>query len=86
MADALGAVVRFVFEGLRLHRLEAACVPTNVPSRSLLAKCGFNEEGSAREYLCINGVWQDHILFGMLSTDPRPQSAARRKVSLVRSA
>ena len=51
MADALNVIVRFVFEGLRLHRLEAACIPTNVPSQGVLKKCGFREEGLAREYL-----------------------------------
>lgn len=72
MSDALSTVVRFVFEGLRLHRLEAACVPTNGPSMAVLRGCGFSEEGAAREYLCINGVWRDHILFATLSSDPRP--------------
>ncbi len=75
MRDALSTGVRFVFDGLRLHRLEAACVPTNEPSKAVLRRCGFSEEGSAREYLCINGVWCDHILFATLSTDPRPEMA-----------
>ena len=75
MRDALATVVRFVFDGLRLHRLEAACVPTNEPSKAVLLRCGFTEEGSAREYLCINGVWRDHILFATLSTDARPEVA-----------
>ncbi|MEQ8247446.1 MAG: GNAT family protein [Alphaproteobacteria bacterium] len=70
MSDALKVTVRFVFEGLRLHRLEAACIPTNKPSQGVLKKCGFREEGLAREYLCINGVWQDHKLFALVSTDP----------------
>ena len=52
-----------------LHRLEAACLPTNTPSRSLLAKAGFQQEGYAREYLCINGLWQDHLLFARLAGD-----------------
>jgi len=42
---------------LRLHRLEAACIPTNAASISLLEKTGFEREGYAREYLCINGQW-----------------------------
>jgi ribosomal-protein-alanine N-acetyltransferase len=70
MSDALNVIVRFVFDGLRLHRLEAACIPNNLPSQGVLKKCGFREEGLAREYLCINGVWQDHKLFGIVSTDP----------------
>ena len=61
--------MRFVFDGLRLHRLEAACVPSNEASKAVLRRCGFFEEGATREYLCINGVWRDHILFATLSSD-----------------
>lgn len=62
--DATRAVVRFAFEELDLHRVEAACQPENGPSRAVLAKAGFEEEGRARAYLKINGAWRDHILFG----------------------
>ena len=37
----------------------------------VLEKCGFTREGLARRYLCINGVWQDHLLFGLLHEDFR---------------
>ena len=57
----------FAFRTLSLHRLEAACIPDNAPSRSLLLKAGFQEEGFARAYLNINGSWRDHVLFGMVS-------------------
>ncbi len=85
MRDGLTTIVRFVFEGLRLHRLEAACVPSNEASKAVLRRCGFAEEGAAREYLCINGVWRDHILFATLSSDPRP-ATVRPPAELARSA
>jgi [ribosomal protein S5]-alanine N-acetyltransferase len=69
MFSALNAVLPFVFEVLGLHRLEAACIPQNEPSRALLLKVGFREEGRARRYLQINGEWQDHILFALLEDD-----------------
>ena len=62
MTRAVRALVPFAFDALRLHRLEAACIPTNQASIRLLEKTGFTREGYAREYLCINGVWQDHLL------------------------
>jgi [ribosomal protein S5]-alanine N-acetyltransferase len=71
MTVAVGAVIPFAFATLRLHRLEAACIPTNVGSMRLLEKTGFVREGYAREYLCINGVWQDHLLYGRLKDPPR---------------
>ena len=73
MTAALRAVVPFAFGTLRLHRLEAACIPTNVGSIRLLEKTGFVREGYAREYLCINGTWQDHLLYARLKDDePKP--------------
>jgi [ribosomal protein S5]-alanine N-acetyltransferase len=71
MTAAVRAVVPFVFDSLELHRLEAACLPTNAASMRLLEKTGFKREGLARRYLRINGVWQDHLLYALLDTDPR---------------
>ena len=69
MTEALPLVVEFAFERLGLHRLEAACLPSNLPSRAVLAKTGFRQEGYARGYLCIAGKWQDHLLFAILRND-----------------
>jgi len=67
---AVRAVTDFAFRTLALHRLEAACIPDNGPSRRLLAKAGFAEEGYAKAYLKINGAWRDHVLFGLVSPIP----------------
>jgi ribosomal-protein-alanine N-acetyltransferase len=66
MTAALKALVPFVFENLGFHRLEAACLPSNAASRTLLEKCGFRHEGLARKYLRINGQWQDHLLYAAI--------------------
>jgi len=71
MSEAVAAVLEFAFEELALHRVEAACLPENDASRSLLLKVGFRQEGYARQYLRINGKWQDHLLFEILRDDPR---------------
>jgi ribosomal-protein-alanine N-acetyltransferase len=71
MSDALQAVLRFSFGNLRLHRLEAACLPNNVASMRVLEKVGFQREGLARRYLKINGIWQDHVLYALLEDDQR---------------
>jgi ribosomal-protein-alanine N-acetyltransferase len=72
MTAAVHAIVPFALERLRLHRLEAACIPTNAGSIRLLEKNGFAREGYAHEYLCINGIWQDHLLFARLKDHPEP--------------
>ena len=66
MTAAVRAVIPFAFGSLRLHRIEAACIPTNAGSTRLLENTGFVREGYAREYLCINGIWQDHLLYARL--------------------
>ena len=70
---AVRALSEFAFRTLGLHRLEAACIPENAPSRRLLAKAGFAEEGFARAYLKINGVWRDHVLFGLTTPFKGPE-------------
>jgi ribosomal-protein-alanine N-acetyltransferase len=72
MSEAIQLTLDFAFDTLGLHRVEAACLPSNVPSRNLLLKSGFIQEGFARRYLRINGTWQDHVSFAILRTDPRP--------------
>lgn len=69
MTRGVSALIPFAFDVLRLHRIEAACIPTNQPSIRLLERTGFKREGYAREYLCINGLWQDHLLYARLRSD-----------------
>lgn len=71
MTAALPLVLDFAFRRLGLHRVEAACLPSNVPSRALLLRTGFGQEGYARRYLLIDGKWQDHLLFAILREDWR---------------
>jgi ribosomal-protein-alanine N-acetyltransferase len=71
MTDAVRATIGFAFDTLRLHRLEAACLPHNGASVRLLEKTGFTREGYARSYLCIDGRWQDHLLFAIVNGDLR---------------
>jgi len=65
---AVRAVIGFSLGRLGLHRIEAACVPENKPSHSLLLRAGFVLEGRASAYLKINGEWRDHLLFGLVAT------------------
>lgn len=69
MTAAVKALTPFVFESLKLRRIEAACLPRNAASIRLLEKTGFQREGYAREYLCIAGRWQDHLLYALLRSD-----------------
>lgn len=67
MFAALQLAIPYIFGGLQLHRIEAACIPENHRSIRLLEKAGFEREGLLREYLKINGQWRDHAMFSRLS-------------------
>lgn len=69
MQAALRLLLPYLFDQLGLHRVEAACIPTNKASIAVLTHLGFKQEGMARAYLCINGHWEDHLLFAALQPD-----------------
>lgn len=71
ISAATRLVLDFAFGQLGLHRVEAACLPTNEASRGLLEKVGFTHEGYARGYLRIDGTWRDHVLYAMLREEWR---------------
>jgi [ribosomal protein S5]-alanine N-acetyltransferase len=76
MTEAVLRVVRFAFEDLGLHRVQAAVLPRNAASRRVLAKAGFREEGLAQRYLQIAGFWQDHLLFARTNDEGADAGAA----------
>ncbi len=78
MTRAVAATVEFAFSKLRLHRVEAACIPDNAPSIALLERNSFQREGYAREYLKIDGAWRDHILFALVESDVRARLTASK--------
>lgn len=67
MVEAVRLVVRHAFDTLKLHRIEAACIPGNERSIRVLEKAGFLREGLLRSYLKINGVWADHFLYALIA-------------------
>ncbi len=71
MKEALNLLIPSLFIDLRLNRIEAATLEDNVASRNLLKKIGFKKEGVLRKYLKINGIWRDHVLYGLLENDFR---------------
>jgi ribosomal-protein-alanine N-acetyltransferase len=76
MFEAVKGMVHFAFERLDLSRVEAACLPENAASRSLLEKCGFKYEGVAQSYLQIHGRWRTHVLYAALRLDRRGRTDA----------
>lgn len=67
--EALVVLSRHAFEELLLHRIEVAIIPRNAASRRVVEKLAIREEGIARWFLEINGVWEDHVRFGFTIED-----------------
>jgi ribosomal-protein-alanine N-acetyltransferase len=73
MSEALRAAIDYCFLTLNLHRIMANHLPTNVRSANLLRRLGFVPEGYARDYLLIDGRWQDHVLTALSNPDWQPR-------------
>jgi len=67
--QALGAVIDFAFNTLKLHRIEADVDTENMASIALLKKLGFKREGLFRERWRVYDEWQDSLMLGLLKQD-----------------
>ena len=76
MREAIEGLVHYAFTELDLSRIEAACLPENTASRSLLEKCGYKYECVAQSYLQIAGRWRTHVLYANLRGDRRGKTDA----------
>jgi ribosomal-protein-alanine N-acetyltransferase len=62
-------ILRYAFETLALHRLEASIVPRNIASRRVAQKLGLRDEGLSQRYLQIQGVYEDHIRYAITAEE-----------------
>jgi ribosomal-protein-alanine N-acetyltransferase len=69
MTQAVSLILKFAFEDLKIHRVEANVQPNNLPSIAVLKRCGFAKEGFSRRYLKIGGQWRDHERWAMIKED-----------------
>jgi [ribosomal protein S5]-alanine N-acetyltransferase len=74
---AMALAVDHCFRTLGLHRIEVCIRPENGPSRRVVEKLGFREEGLRPRYLHIDGGWRDHLVFA-LTSDEVPEGMLRR--------
>ncbi len=74
MTEALRTVIPYVFGQWNLHRIGASYMPRNQRSSNVLRRLGFVVEGYARDYLLINGQWEDHILTSLTNPYWQPEA------------
>ena len=59
--------IQYMFEKQKIHRIMANYMPSNEKSARLLSKLGFTIEGCAKDYLLVNGKWEDHKLTSLVN-------------------
>jgi len=67
MKEALTAVIDFIYNELMLHKINAYIMESNRPSVGLIKKLGFELDGNSRDYLNLNGIWQDHQIYSHIN-------------------
>jgi len=67
MTRALRMAVNYMFSIQNLHRIMAGYMPRNKRSEAVLHRVGFIKEGFAKDYLLINGRWEDHNLTSLIN-------------------
>lgn len=67
--EAAKEIIRFGFQDLKLHRIEAGVATENKASIKVLEKAGMTCEGIRRKILPIRGVWTDNYQFSILEDE-----------------
>ncbi len=69
MTRALRMALEYMFNIQNLHRIMAGYMPRNKRSESVLKRLEFTQEGLAKDYLLINGKWEDHVLTSLTNAN-----------------
>lgn len=65
MTTAAALVTDHLLQTLKLHRIEIAIRPENIPSNRLAVRLGYAFEGIRPDFLHINNAWRDHNVYVM---------------------
>jgi [ribosomal protein S5]-alanine N-acetyltransferase len=66
MSEAVGAIIDYGFNELKLNRIEALVGTGNAPSLMILKKFNFKKEGCLRQHCYVSGKFEDSALFSRL--------------------
>ncbi|HXH70190.1 MAG TPA: GNAT family protein, partial [Pyrinomonadaceae bacterium] len=73
MTEAVELVLKYAFQTLKLHRIEANVQPQNAASIAVLKRANFTKEGFSPKYLKIGGRWRDHERWAIIVEDWRKE-------------
>jgi [ribosomal protein S5]-alanine N-acetyltransferase len=69
MYETINKMVRFGFENMKLHSIEANVNPANEKSKRVLEKIGFKQEAYFRENYLFNNKFLDSLIYSLLKKD-----------------
>lgn len=69
--EAMTAILRFCFEGIKLHRVTAICDTRNTPARELCEKVGLRREGEFVKDRLVRGEWMSSVWYAALDEEYR---------------
>ncbi|MCL2321547.1 MAG: GNAT family N-acetyltransferase [Oscillospiraceae bacterium] len=69
MTEAVKLLSKYAGDKLKLHRIEASVLTTNLSSQRVLEKCNFTKVGLCPKYLYLNGDWRDHYIYQKILQD-----------------
>lgn len=69
MTRSCRAIINYLFNEIKLNRIEIRAAEFNLKSRSIPERLGFVQEGIVRQVEWINDHYVDHVIYGMLAKD-----------------
>lgn len=69
MTEAVGSLIEYGFNKLKLHRIEALVGSYNIPSLKIMNKYNFVKEGLLRQHYFTPEKYEDSIMFSILSIE-----------------
>lgn len=69
MYETINRMVRFGFDEIKLHSIEANVNPANEKSKRVLEKIGFKREAYFRENYLFDGKFLDSVIYSLLEKD-----------------
>ncbi len=82
-AEALERVLRFGFEELKLHRIEAKFIKENERSLHLMERVGMTFEGYHREAMLVKGNYVTLGICSILASEWRERRAAEQEKTVI---
>ena len=67
--EAVKALVDYLFETYKLHRIHVSIDPANAPSLKLLERIGFRLEGHLKQAVFFKGQWCDDVIMAILGSE-----------------